>query len=174
MADETLYDATGKNEPIISGPMRNEDFITRKLNGTAYVGDIVGAVGETDPDVDQLADNEAGSQIGQIIRPIIRPSDNWNASDQLVDDTEVVILLFGTGLYRTKMLIAGQDSPISGKLGDLVYVTSTDGQTNDSRDGSATLNSAQGYAGVIGRLAEDHTTGNSTSAANGTYGEVFI
>ena len=174
MADATLFTAKGTNSPIISGPMDDRDFIVRTLNGTAYVGDIVGAVGETFPDVDTVADNEAGNEIGIIVRQTTRPSDTWDADTILANNKEVVILRLGTGRYKVWLLVNGQDTPVAGTDGDLVYSTSTDGSTNDSRDGSATLNATQGYAAVVGRLAGAFTTGNSTSAVYGTYAEVWV
>ena len=174
MADTTLFTATGSNNPLISGDLRREDVLIRQLAGTAYVGDIMVAVGESGDDVDQCADNEAGNEIGIILAPTIRPTDTWDADDILADNTWVEILRFGTMRYKVYMHINGQDTPVAGTDGDLVYSTSTDGSTNDSRDGSGTLNNTQGYAAVIGRLAGAFTTGNATSAANGTYAEVFI
>ena len=174
MADATLYTAKGTNNPIINGPELPEHFVVRKLNGTAYVSDIVGGVGETHPDVDPIADNEGGNEIGIIVRPVVRPSDTWDADTILADNTDVVILLFGTMEYEVWMLINGQDTPVAGTEGDRVYSTSTDGSTNDSRDGSGTLNSTQGYAAVVGKLKRPFTTGNSTSAVNGTYAKVRV
>ena len=174
MADATLFTAKNTNNVIISGPMKPEHFKVRKLNGTAYVSDLMGSTGETYPDIDQIADNEAGSEVGIIIKPVVRPSDSWDADTILADDTEVVVLILGTKEYEVWMHINGQDTPVAGTEGEKVYSTSTDGSTNDSRDGSGTLNATQGYAAVVGELVKDFTTGNATSAANGTYAKVRV
>ena len=177
MADETLFTAEGTNEVIINGPMRPEDFIIRQLNGTAYMGDLVTAASETGDDVDQCASGEEPS--GIIVGfpgPGYRPSDTWDADTILPDNTWVKILKIGTGDYRVRLLINGQDTPVVGKDGDPVFSTNTAGSTTDSRDGCATLNTTGGFSAMIGRLAGNFTTGDSDAAGapNGTYAEVFV
>ena len=114
-----------------------------------------------------------------LIRPVRFTFDadggmSWNADTAIADNEDVLLHRFGIGLCEVYMLIAGQDTPIAVKRGNPVFSTSTDGSTNDSRDGSATINNAQGMAAAIGVAAEDKTTGNATSAANGEYFKVTI
>ena len=173
MADATLYTAKGTNDPVVHPSQNINDYLViRNLVGTAYVGDLVGAVGETFPAVDQLADNETLKHVGMIVGPVIRPSDTWTADTILGAATDAWVLLPGSG-SKVWLLINGQDTPVAGVDGQAVFSTSTDGSSTDSRDGSATLNVTQGFGALIGRLAGSFTTGDSTSAANGTYAEVY-
>ena len=171
MADATLYTATGRNNPIISGPMRPSDFIIRQLGADILVGSILTSTGETGDYVDASTDDQESHAV--VVEPVVRPSDTWNADTALLEDTWAKCLRLGTMEYKVHLLINGQDTPVAGVDGAPVYSTATDGSTNDSRAGSATLN-ATNTDREIGKLAGAFTTGNSTSAANGTYAEVFV
>ena len=179
MADELLFTAKGTNDPLIRCSDEKGHLIQRRLNGTSLVGAVLGTNGLTFPDVDDMSDNQAGDEEGVLIRPLRFPFDadggmTWNADTALADNEDVMLHRFCIGLCEVYMLIDGQDTPIAVKRGNAVFSTSTDGSTNDSRDGAATINNAQGFEAQIGVSAEDLTTGDATSAANGTYFRVTI
>jgi len=173
MADEAFE--TGVGLGVVRGGsehLRDSDYEIVKLSvgsNTAKVGMAVTSTAETDPAVDIMATGEIFR--GIIVEPVIRPSDTWSPNDALEDGTYVKILKPTGGRVLIKALISGYDTPIAIKTGSYI--------TNVIEAASAVAHASVGAlfadttpaAGtiLIGRAAEDFTTGNSTSAANGTW-----